>query len=124
MRADDTNSGRRGGELNAALVRELVHRNAAFTGHGPAKARAFYNGNVLVVILEGAMTPAEHSLAADGKSDVVLGMRREVQLALRPNLEEAVEELTGCRVLAFMSDSHVQPDITTEVFVLDRPVPY
>jgi uncharacterized protein YbcI len=34
-----------------------------------------------------------------------------------------VEELTERRVIAFMSQMHVAPDLVIEVFVLDRPLP-
>jgi len=33
-----------------------------------------------------------------------------------------LEALTGCTVLALLGDSHVDPDVSTEVFVLDRRV--
>jgi uncharacterized protein YbcI len=120
---DDTHVSPRGGELNAALTRALVRRNAEFTGRGPSKARAFYSANVLVVILENAMTSAEHRLAAHGKGDLVLQLRREFQLTMRAELVELVEELSGCRVVAFLSDNSIDPDLACEVFVLDRPIP-
>jgi uncharacterized protein YbcI len=34
-----------------------------------------------------------------------------------------IEELTERRVIAFMSQMHVAPDLVIEVFVLDRPLP-
>jgi hypothetical protein len=34
---------------------------------------------------------------------------------------EAVERLTGRRVLAFISGNHVDPDVAAELFVLDGP---
>lgn len=35
---------------------------------------------------------------------------------------EAVERLTGRKVLAFISGNHVEPDITAELFILDEPL--
>jgi len=98
-----------------------VRQNAEISGRGPSRARAFYSGKVMVVILEDAMTSAERRLVAAGKTDLVLRTRREIQLTLRADLVEVVEELSGCRVTAFLSDSHVDPDLAFEVFVLDRP---
>jgi hypothetical protein len=34
----------------------------------------------------------------------------------------AIEELTGRKVLAFLSGAHVEPDITLEVFFMDGPL--
>jgi uncharacterized protein YbcI len=53
----------------------------------------------------------------------VLAGRRELQDALRDRLVEAVGELTGRTVVAFLSSSEVTPDMAAEVFVLDRPIP-
>ena len=33
-----------------------------------------------------------------------------------------IEEPTGRKVLAFLSQAHVEPDITVEVFFVDRPL--
>jgi uncharacterized protein YbcI len=73
--------------------------------------------------MEDTLTKAERSLVADGKEDVVLGMRQHFERTMHADLVTAVEQLTGCTLVAFMSDNHVQPDIAAELFVLDRPVP-
>jgi hypothetical protein len=33
-----------------------------------------------------------------------------------------IEQLTERRVLAFLSQAHVDPDLTLEVFFIDRPL--
>ena len=53
-------------------------------------------------------------------------MRRSFQQTMREELSDAVERLTGRKVIAFMSDSHLEPDYSVEMFVLapelDPPV--
>jgi uncharacterized protein YbcI len=112
----------RGGELNAALARAVVRAQARFTGHGPSKAQAFFNGNVVVIVLENSMTAGEGSLVADGRADAVLALRREFHQSMRVELNGVVEGQTGRGVVASMSDSHVEPDLTMLVFMLDGPV--
>jgi uncharacterized protein YbcI len=34
-----------------------------------------------------------------------------------------IEELTGREVLAFLSQAHIEPDLTIEMFLMDGPVP-
>jgi uncharacterized protein YbcI len=111
-----------GGELNAALSRAIVRYHNEQLGRGPTRARAFYRDNVIVVILQDALTKAERSLAASGKTDAVHQMRTAFQDAMRPDLVATVEALTGCKVEAFMSTNHLDPDYAAEIFVLDRPV--
>ena len=110
------------GRLNQELARAIVRLHKRFLGRGPTKAQAFYRGNVVVVVMEDALTEAERRLAARGEREAVLSMRRRYQDAMREDLVDAVEVLTGCRVEAFMSSSHIVPDLAAEIFVLDRPV--
>jgi uncharacterized protein YbcI len=68
------------------------------------------------------MTTSERTLAAAGKGEDVLAMRRALEEVIRPDLVSTVEQLTGCKVKAFMSAHNLEPDLAAEVFVLDRPV--
>ena len=111
-----------GGELNAEIARSVVGIYRHWCGRGPTKARTMFRGNVVVVVLEDALTPAEHSLIADGRADAALDMRRSLHAAMCPSLTTAIAEATGCPVRAVMSDSNGDPDVTVEVFLLDRPV--
>jgi uncharacterized protein YbcI len=103
-------------------VRTIVRRHASFIGRGPSKAQAFFEGNVVVVILEKALTLGERSLVAEGREDAVLALRREFHQGMRAELEGIVEEQTGGVVAASLSDSHIAPDLTALVFVLEQPV--
>ena len=69
------------------------------------------------------MTVGERNLVAAGRGSAVVELRRQLGLVMQDALTEAIEELTGCKVTAFMSASHLAPDLATEVFVLDRSLP-
>ena len=111
-----------GGELNAAITRAVVRIHSQYVGRGPTKAQTFYRGPVVVTVMENAMTKAEQSLVADGELDVVLGMRQKFQRTMREDLVGEIERITGRRVVAFMSDNHVEPDLAAELFFLDAPL--
>ncbi|HXQ89676.1 MAG TPA: Na-translocating system protein MpsC family protein [Solirubrobacterales bacterium] len=111
-----------GGELNAAVTREVIRVLNESHGRGPKKAFSFHNGNVLTTVLEEVLTPAERRLAADGERDAVLQMRKIHQKSMAPELKKSIEKITGCRVVAFLNDNHIEPDMAVEVFVLDRPL--
>jgi uncharacterized protein YbcI len=111
------------GQLKAALARSAVRVQSQFVGRGPTKAQAFFRQNFVVVVMQDTMTTSERSLAAGGQDEAVLHLRKEIQQLMREQLVAEVERLTGCRVLAFMSDSHIDPDVAAEVFVLDRSIP-
>ena len=109
-----------GGELNSAIANAVVRIHRDHAGRGPATAHAFYRHNIVVVMVGDAMTTGEHSLVAAGNLATAVQMRREFQEAMRADLVVAVEELTGCVVVALLSDNHIDPDLGVEVFVLDR----
>jgi uncharacterized protein YbcI len=77
-----------------------------------------------VITLADTMTKAERTLTETGQGGFVLDMRHRFQHAMRDDLVAAVEVNTGRKVIAFMSDNHVDPDMAAEVFVLEpQPEP-
>jgi uncharacterized protein YbcI len=108
-----------GGELNAAISNAIVAAFADCTGRGPTMARTSIRDDVVLCVMQHTLTKGERSLAADGKSDFVITMRRTFQETMREQLVGSVERLTGRNVIAFMSDNHIEPDVATETFVLE-----
>jgi uncharacterized protein YbcI len=114
---------RRDGKLNAAIANSVVRLVREYTGRGPTQARATVSGTLVSVLMLDTLTKGERSLVRDGKGEFVLGMRHEFQKTMREDLTAAVELLTERKVIAFMSDNHIDPDMAVESFVLDSPLP-
>ena len=118
----DTGERPAGGRLNAAVARAVVHAHNEYRGRGPTKAQAFFNQQVLVVLMEDTMTKAERSLVRDGKNDAVFEIRRQMQSTMHADMVASIEDLTGRKVIAFMSANHIAPDYAAELFVLDASI--
>lgn len=114
--------GLRGGELNAAITSALVGIHSENLGRGPRTASTFHYGHVLVTLMYEVLTPAERSLSRTNQSDAVDHIRHLFQETMAPPFREAVERLTGRKVLAFISGNHIDPDIAAELFILDGPL--
>jgi uncharacterized protein YbcI len=110
-----------GGELNAAITRELVRIHTAAIGRGPRKSYSFHSGDTLITVMLGVLTRAEQTLVSYGEGDAVLAMRRLSQRAMAAEMKAAVARLTGREPLATMSDNHLDPDMAVQVFVLAPP---
>jgi uncharacterized protein YbcI len=108
-----------GGQLAAALSDAVVKALARTTGRGPTKARATLGENGVFVVLQDSLTRGEQTLADAGESEAVLGLRRRWQAVMEDEISREVEELTGRKVIGFMSDNHIDPDLAVEVFVLE-----
>jgi uncharacterized protein YbcI len=111
-----------GGELNASIARAAVRLHRSHVGRGPTKARAFFRDNIVVVVLEDVLTRSERSLVASGRHETVIRGREALAETMRAELIAAIGTLTDRRVTAFMSATHLEPDMAVDIFVLDRPV--
>jgi uncharacterized protein YbcI len=106
------------GPLLASISRAVVRIVHEYTGRGPTKARTSIRDDIVVVMLQETLLKAEQSLIRDEKDRVVVEIRRTFQQTMREDLSAAVELLTERKVIAFMSDSHLDPDYSVELFVL------
>ncbi|MDX6649326.1 MAG: hypothetical protein QOJ97_1277 [Solirubrobacteraceae bacterium] len=112
-----------GGDLNAALARAVVGAYRTQVGRGPTKARAFFRGEVVVVVLQSTLTHAESTLVRAGEGASVTESRSLLQAGMRDQLVASVESLTGRQVVAFLSSNDIEADYSSELFVLDGHVP-
>jgi uncharacterized protein YbcI len=101
--------------ISTAAVR-LLHE---YTGRGPTKAKTMINDNVVTLLLADTLTKGERKLVERGRSDQVLGLRHEYQVVMRDDLVHIVERQLERKVVAFMSENHIDPDLAVEVFVLE-----
>jgi uncharacterized protein YbcI len=107
------------GALTAAISNSMVGLLRDSTGRGPTRARTTIDENMIVCVMGATLTKGEQSLVADGKHEVVLHSRRAFQETMQGDAITAVQELTGRRVVAFMSNNHIDPDLAVEVFILE-----
>jgi uncharacterized protein YbcI len=107
------------GVMTAAISNSLVSLLHRYTGRGPTRARTTVDENLVVCVLGATLTKGEQSLVEAGKHEVVLQARRAFQEALKDEAIDAVQEISGRRVVAFMSSNHIDPDLAVEVFILD-----
>jgi uncharacterized protein YbcI len=107
------------GHLASAISNAVVQCTRDYTGRGPTKARTTIGNDMIVTSLEDTLTKGERSLADSGKSDMVIDIRRCFQMTMREALVAEIEKLTDRKVIAFMSDNHIDPDMGVEIFVLE-----
>ena len=110
------------GELAARISNTVVRALARTTGRGPTKAKTTLGDNGIFVVLQDSLTRGEQNLTDAGEGEAVLDLRRRWQRVMRVELTREIEELTGRKVIGFMSDNHLDPDLAVEVFVLE-PLP-
>jgi uncharacterized protein YbcI len=112
-----------GGQLLAAISTSVVAILREHYGRGPMKAKTYALDDIIVVVMRGSgFTPLEQTIMNSGQPDRVVDMRHEFQHMMTRQFTETIEQLTDRKVLAFLSQAHVDPDITIEIFFVDAPL--
>jgi uncharacterized protein YbcI len=106
------------GEMRATISTEIVRLQAEYYGKGPTKAKTYISEDVVVVVLEESFTRAEKTLAARGERDTIQQIRRRFQQHMAENFTSVVEQVTGRKVRAFLSDTDIDQDVSVETFLL------
>jgi uncharacterized protein YbcI len=104
------------GPMISTAAVQLLHE---YTGRGPTKAKTLINDDVVTLLMADTLTKGERTLVDNGRSERVLQVRHDYQLTMRDDLVAIVERQLARKVLAFMSQNHIDPDLAVEVFVLE-----
>ena len=113
-----------GEALLTAVTEEMVALHERYHHRIPASAKTqLLEGDLLAVVMGGVYTDVEKTMIELQRATLVQETRSAFQEAMQGRFIEAVERLWGREVLAFISNSHVGPDIEIELFVLRAPLP-
>ncbi len=107
----------RGGML-AAISNRIAALQRQHYGRGATKVRTLMDGDVVMCVMEDIYIAAERTLIESGRFAAVRETRSAFQDAMALQFTAAVEEATGRRVRAFLSQNHANPDIAIECFFL------
>jgi uncharacterized protein YbcI len=112
-----------GGQLLARISAEIVAMLREYYGRGPMKAKTYALDDIIVVVMRGSgFTALEQTIIDSGEPERVVTMRHDFQTVMADRYKQVIEKLTGAKVVAFLSQAHVDPDLTMEIFFIDRPL--
>jgi len=106
------------GEMRAWISREIVRLQAEYYGKGPTKAKTYVLDDLVVVVLEESFTRAEKTLAERGEREAIQHIRRRFQQQMADSFIGIVEQATGRKVRAFLSETDIDQDVSVETFLL------
>lgn len=108
-----------GDELLAAVTKTMVRFHQRYYHREPVTAKTLLLGDDLIAcVMGGVYTDVEKTMIEIQRGTIVQETRNAFQEAMQDRFIKAVEELSGRRVLAFISNHHVGPDIEIELFLL------
>ena len=107
-------------DVTAAISDAMAGLLSRYTGRGATSSWTTFGKDLIVCVMEDSLTKGEQSLVEFGRTDAVMNIRSAFQEGMAQEAIGLVEELSGRRVTAFMSNNHIDPDLAVEIFVLQR----
>lgn len=108
-----------GEPLLAAVTEAMVSFHERYYHRKPATAKSLMLGDdLLASVLSGVYTDVEKTMIEIQKAPIVQQTRNAFQNAMQDKFINAVQDLSGRSVLAFISNHHVGPDVEIELFLL------
>ena len=97
------------GELEARIATAITQFDREHLGRGPHEVRAWIIQDMILLRLQGVLTPAEEALARDPDGHRLI---KEVRMQLiegsRPLLDEMIQSLSGVQVVSLHSDMSIK----------------
>jgi uncharacterized protein YbcI len=115
METDPNGQGRQAVAVGNAIAK--LHRE--HYGRGATTVRTVIQRDYVISFLDDIYTPVERTLIEAGNQETVKVTRQAFQMAMGGMFSEAVEQIMGRKVIAFMSQVHFAPDMAAELFVLE-----
>jgi uncharacterized protein YbcI len=111
-----------GDELLLAVTEAMVVFHQRYYHRKPVSAKTRMLGDdLLACVLGGVYTDVEKTMIELERAPTVKDTRSAFQNAMQHKFIDAVQRLSGRAVTAFISDSHVGPDMEIELFMLAPP---
>lgn len=108
-----------GEELLVSVTEAMVALHRRYYHRKPVTAKTRMLGDdLLACVLGGVYTDVEKTMIELERAPTVRDTRNAFQSAMQQKFIAEVERLSGRGVTAFISDSHVGPDIEIELFML------
>jgi uncharacterized protein YbcI len=104
---------------SAMISTSTVQLLREYTGRGPTKAKTVISEDLVTILVADTLTRGERKLVDNDDADEVLQLRHHYQRIMRAELVAVVERQLKRKVIAFMSQNHIDPDLAVEVFVLE-----
>lgn len=109
------------GQAEAEFTQAIIRFEKEYLGRGPVDARTYFIKDMILVRLQGVLTPAELKLAEtkDGRS-LIKETRRLLFESSRPLLAEMVQQVAGAAIISLHTDMSSRTGERVILLTVDR----
>ena len=107
------------GQLEAEIATAITQFDREHLGRGPHLVRAWIIQDMILLRLQGVLTPAEEKLSRDPEGHrLIKEVRKQLIEGSREMLDEMIRSITGVQVLSLHSDMSIKRGERIIVFTL------
>jgi uncharacterized protein YbcI len=106
------------GQLERQLSQEIQAFYRRHLGHQPSKVTCQLFDAKLAIILEDSITNAEQILVEEGKEDLAVKVRSNLDDAIQPELKQLIKSIIKVEVVDILSDATLNTGRTGIIAVL------
>ena len=109
------------GEIEAKITKEILKFEKEYLGRGPVHARTFLIHDMVLIRLQGILTPAEEKLAQNYEGQMLVKETRcHLFETSRSILDGFVNEILGCKMIDFYSDISIESNERMIILTVER----
>src|SRR3954452_5285715 len=108
---DDATPGRDRGKMAAAVSNAILRIHSEHYGRGASRARTVMGADYVICFLEDIYTPVERTLIEAGRFEAAKETRTAFEDTMQERFAAEVERLVGRKVVGFLSQVRVDPDL-------------
>src|SRR5215510_5112600 len=107
-------------ELEAEITQAIVRFEIEYMGRGPKEARCYIVDDLIIVRLEGVLTPAEQQLSTSAEGvELIKDMRSRLRENTKAEFSRMISDATGVPVRDILTDISTASNERVFVFILD-----
>jgi len=107
------------GQMEAQIATAITQFDREHLGRGPHEVRAWIIQDMILIRLQGVLTPAEEKLARDPEGHrLIKEVRRQLVEGSRDMLDAMIQQITGLQVVSLHSDMSIKRGERIIVFTL------
>lgn len=107
------------GQVEAEISKAIVTFEREYMGRGPTGVKTYIVHDMVLVRLAGVLTPAEEHLVKIEGVELLKQVRAKLLENARSLMDEAIQRITGCRVISMHADLSTRTGERVILFTLD-----
>jgi uncharacterized protein YbcI len=108
------------GQVERTLAQRIQALYREQLGHQPAKVTCQVSDENVVVVVENSITPPEKLLAQTGRTELAEQVRSDLDDAIKPQIQELIEQILNVTVLEVLSDATLETGRTGIIALLEN----